>query len=94
MCKLAFSKCKAHGKRLYSVFYDDGGRDRTHVFVSYAFVFQRCAESVSDGCHDECDDGTCDCFYRADHCVADQLYGAVYTGKSEAVSLGFIFWSG
>ncbi len=83
MCKLALRNVKRMAKRLCGVFYDDGGCDCTHVFIQYAFVFQRCAESVSDGCHDERDDGTCDRFYRADHCVADQLYGAVCTGKAK-----------
>ena len=83
MCKLALRNVKRMAKDYIVYFMTMAVVTALMFSFQYAFVFQRCAESVSDGCHDECDDGTCDCFYRADHCVADQLYGAVCTGKAK-----------
>ena len=40
-------------------------------FQFHTLLFSKDVQNLfSDGCRDECDDGTCDCFYRADHTVA------------------------
>ena len=83
MCKLALRNVKRMAKDYIVYFMTMAVVTALMFSFQYAFVFQRCAESVSDGCHDERDDGTCDRFYRADHGVADQLYGAVCTGKAK-----------
>lgn len=80
MCKLAFRNVKRMAKD-YIVYFMTMAVVTALMFSFHTLLFSKDVQNLFQ--MDAMMNGTCDCFYRADYCVADQLYGAVYTGKAK-----------